>query len=327
MKHVFTIILLFITTLAIKAQAPRLEATLDSMTIAMGGQVGLNIKVAFAEAEQPIILPLPDTLSAEVEIVEALKPDTTRNGNIIEVMQRYLITSFDSGLHYINPLSIVLTRSGDTLKTNELAINVVNPFQDIEVDQESGVAFITDIKDAIDAPFLLSELLHYWPWAVGILALVILIICGIILYKKYRNKQLGIVHEKPKEPCDVVALRELENIREAKLCQRNLFKEYYSGITDTLRKYVAERFNVSALECTTDEIIGNLENISTLDINSRNKLADVLRLADFVKFAKMEPLPDENDTSMKKAIEFVSETALVDEGKGENNKKSEEDAE
>ena len=159
----------------------------------------------------------------------------------------------------------------------------------------------------------------------GLVVLAALVVLGIYLYRKYRNKQLGIVPVKPKEPCDVVALRELEHIREEKLCQRNMFKEYYSGITDALRKYVAERFQVSALESTTDEIISELESISTLDFNSRNKLADVLRLADFVKFAKMEPLPDENDESMKKAIEFVSETAPIANELDANKKMKEEE--
>lgn len=311
MRQFFILILSLLSSLHIYAQEPRVTAELDSMTILMGGQVGLNIKLAFPESANVTLLPLADTLTAEVEVVEALKPDTSKSNGIVEIMQRYLLTSFDSGLHYIDPLEIAYTAEGDTIKTEALALNVVNPFQQLEIDEESGVARITDIKNAIDAPFLLSELLHYWPWAVGAIVVAALIFVGIYLYHKYRNQKLGIVASKPKEPCDVVALRELEQIREEKLCQRNMFKEYYSGITDTLRKYVAERFKISALESTTDEIIGALENVSTLDINSRNKLADVLQLADFVKFAKMEPLPDENDTSMKKAIEFVSETAQI----------------
>ena len=45
-----------------------------------------------------------------------------------------------------------------------------------------------DIKNAIDAPFLLSELLHYWPWAVGAIVVAALIFVGIYLYHKYRNQ-------------------------------------------------------------------------------------------------------------------------------------------
>lgn len=324
MKHVFISIFILISTL-LHAQAPRVSAQLDSMTILMGGQVGLNINIAFPENSNVTLVPLQDTLTAEVEVVEALKPDTTKSNGIVEVMQRYLLTSFDSGLHYVDPIIVGITENGDTIKTEAFALNVINPFQQLDIDEQSGVARITDIKDALDAPFLLSELLHYWPWAVGLVVLAALVVLGIYLYRKYRNKQLGIVPSKPKEPCDVVALRELEHIREEKLCQRNMFKEYYSGITDALRRYVAERFQVSALESTTDEIISELESISTLDFNSRNKLADVLRLADFVKFAKMEPLPDENDASMKKAIEFVSETAPIANELDANKKMKEEE--
>ena len=37
-------------------------------------------------------------------------------------------------------------------------------------------------------------------------------------------------------------------------------------------------------------------------------LRQILQLADFVKFAKMNPLPDENDLSMMNAYLFVNQT-------------------
>ena len=47
------------------------------------------------------------------------------------------------------------------------------------------------------------------------------------------------------------------------------------------------------------------------DSNNLKRLETILSLADLVKFAKMEPLPDENDMSIKYAIEIVKETAAT----------------
>lgn len=41
------------------------------------------------------------------------------------------------------------------------------------------------------------------------------------------------------------------------------------------------------------------------------QLKQILEMADFVKFAKMRPLPDDNEATMRDAITFVEETKLL----------------
>ncbi|HNS46712.1 MAG TPA: hypothetical protein PKH94_05690, partial [Bacteroidales bacterium] len=41
---------------------------------------------------------------------------------------------------------------------------------------------------------------------------------------------------------------------------------------------------------------------------TRSKLKEMLELADLVKFAKENPLPDQQERSMNQAIDFVKET-------------------
>ena len=290
----------------------RVQAELDSLTIVIGGQVGLNVKASYPEGSQPTYKQLTDSLTSDVEIVSASAIDTTIANGIIELEQRYILTSFDSGLHYIPPIEILDFGNGQTASTSEFALNVVNPFQNIQVDEENHTVPIFDVKDVKDSPFTFAELLQYLPLVIIVLVVIAVIIVAIHYYRKYKAKQSG-KPEKPKhvDPCDVVAMRELERIRDEKLWQKNRFKEYYSELTDTLRKYVSERYGVNAMESTTDEIMDSLADALKNDASDSTKLRSVLETADFVKFAKHEPLPDENDMALKHAIEFVEQTRNV----------------
>lgn len=302
------------------AQHAMVEAQLDSTTIFIGGQVGLNIRATYPTSVTAVLHQLNDTLTKEVEIVDVLPADTSVINGQIEIMQRYIVTSFDSGLHYVPPIDILEFADGEKASTQDFALNVVNPFQNIVVDPQTQSMQFFDVKDAMDAPFIFSELLEYLPWAFVALLAIALVMAIVIFYRRHLAKQKGVVVAKPKhvDPCDVVALTELARIKEEKLWQRNLFKEYYSDITDALRRYVSERFAVNALESTTDETMDSLKDALRDDKVNSDRLRKILEEADFVKFAKYEPLPDENEMAIKQAIEFVEATRIL--AQTENNK-------
>lgn len=302
-------------TCTLSAQTAGVHAQIDTMIIFIGAQTEMTIKAAFPQSENAMLRTLSDTITSEVEIVEALPADTQVMNNLIVIEQRYIITSFDSGMHYIPPIEVLELPDGSTYSTDPLALNVINPFQKIEVDEESGVAIITDVRAPHDAPFQLAELYKYIPYVLLAIVIIAAIILGIYYYRKYRMQQAGIEPKpkKPAEPCHVTALRELEHIKEEKLWQRNLVKQYYSDLTDTLRRYVSARFGTGAMESTTDEIIEDLSQHLPTSGQDVVKLQNILQLSDFVKFAKHEPLPDENDNALKQAFEFVNSTTLPTE--------------
>ncbi len=295
-----------------RAQKPIVRAELDSMTIFVAGQVGLNVIVVAKAGTNLQLVQLPDSLGEHVEVVSALPRDTIAQGDLVQYMQRYIITSFDTGLHLIPtlPVAIVEDSEDGNVSLPELTLKVVNPFQQIDVDEQSGVAKIFDINNAEDAPFQWSELLIYWPWLVGIIIFLILLAVCVKLYLKYgRRMDNGQkVELKPDEPCEVIALRELERIRTEKLWQHNRVKDYYSELTDTLRRYISARFDINALESTSAELIEALQS-SLKDVPSAASDLDyILSQADFVKFAKHEPLPSENDKVISVAVQFVENT-------------------
>jgi hypothetical protein len=126
-------------------------------------------------------------------------------------------------------------------------------------------------------------------------------------------------------PAHVTALAALEKLRVAHLWQYGKTKEYHSQLSDILRIYIQDRWDIIAMEMITDDIIESLVN-TNVNGDDRQLLLNVLRITDMVKFAKYEPLPDENDLAMKHAVAFVMSTRQSDDElsrtNGDTNKKT-----
>ena len=116
----------------------------------------------------------------------------------------------------------------------------------------------------------------------------------------------------PPAPPHVEAIRALEGLHNQKLWQNNKHKAYYSGLTDILRRYLAGRYGIGALEMTSDEII---DAVRPLDLprKSAMELTALLREADLVKFAKATPEAARNEEAYQWAYYFVEETKPVEE--------------
>ena len=110
---------------------------------------------------------------------------------------------------------------------------------------------------------------------------------------------------------DIIDLSKIDEIKQQKLWQQGLNKEYYTLITETLRRYIVERFGINAMEMTSGEIL-DLIHKHTDTLSVYDNLKQIMELADFVKFAKWSPLPDENDLSMMNAYLFVNQTKIVE---------------
>jgi len=105
------------------------------------------------------------------------------------------------------------------------------------------------------------------------------------------------------------AIQALHELKDSKLWQQGQEKAYYTTLTEILREYIDERFHINAMEMTSSQIIETLHrNEETKAVN--RQLRDILEMADFVKFAKMNPLPDENDLSLMNAYLFINQTKV-----------------
>jgi len=298
-KIIIGIVSLWISVLSAPAQPPVIKAVMDSTSILIGHQTQIHVEVA-ANKNQPLQIPvITDTLMTGVEVLAMSKIDTTDLGNDrFQLKYHYLITSFDSALYLLPPFRVI---SGpDTAYSESLALNVST----LQVDTVSKKFY--DIKGVIEPKFVWGDylpLIMGMIWGIGLIALIV-----FIIYRLVNNKPIiPFKKEEPYVPPHTRAINELDKIKAQKLWQIGKVKEYHSDITDILRKYIDERFDIPALEMTSGEILDKIKGYSEADASYDN-LKQILIVADFVKFAKYNPFPDENELSLTNAYLFVNQT-------------------
>ena len=284
-------------------QQLRVEASLDTTRMLIGDQINLTLlleKPAEVEIGFPVVA---NNISEYIEILKQSPVDTIQlENNAIRLTQKLLITSFDSGEHRIPPFWFRMNINGksDSIPSNELFIRVYT----MEIDTTRGP---TDIKMPYDAPVTLKEVT---PWILGIL-LVAGIIFFIFYYISRRKRNLPIfsLPVKPAEPPHVIALRNLDRIRDEKIWQKDKIKEFYSQVTDVLRLYIEGQYNIPAPEYTTEETLRAVSaQPDLISEKARARLSQILPLADLVKFAKYQPLPDDHNLTLVNAYFFVNDT-------------------
>ena len=303
--HISCILLLFLASLPVTrvfAQQTLVDVKIDVAFILIGEQTMLNLSVT-TDKDKQVIIPLPPrTLIDGVEVLNITPPDTTDiKNNRITISYDLLITSFDSAL-YLLPAFIAIDGL-DTLYSNQVALKVSSP----DVDLENPEVYY-DIKNIWRPPFVISD---YFAIIYGILFTLFLICVIGYFVQRMRNrpkKTAEDVKEAPKLPPHEQAMKELKEIREQKLWQQGRNKEYFTEITDTLRRYITSRYGKSAMEKTSTEILEILRDEEPGNKEVYDTLKQILILSDFVKFAKLHPLPDENEISMFNANLFVEQT-------------------
>lgn len=307
MKLKIKILFLFVLalgTFTTYAQRIKATASIDSTNILLGDQVRLFLEIDHPKNIQVEFPRVPDTIAGNIEVISRFETDTFEMDN--EAFQKqirsYLITSFDSGSYRIPPFwfKVELDDRLDSIPTNGVTLNV----HTIPIDTTRGP---TDIKLPYDAPVTLKEVI---PYILGIILIgAILFFILYAIKRKKNNQPIFVMPKKPKEPAHIVALRELDRIKKEKIWQQGKTKQYYSDVTEALRKYIEDRFDIPAMEQTSDETIESFRNRrDLLKDKTFENLRQLLKLADLVKFAKYKPLPDDDNMTLVNAYFFVNDT-------------------
>ena len=281
-----------------------ITSAFDSTRIYIGDQIKFTVTY---DKPSNLKLNLPvfkDTLCKNIEILSGPHVDSTASQNgRIKIIQKYLITSFDSGHYNVKPI-FAETRSAEGIKR---FYSDYTPLQVMRVNiaPPDTTAKIFDIVSPYKAPLTMGEVL---PW------LLILIIAGIITwaavryFRKLKKAEPGSEPYIPPDPAHVIAFRELEILKNEELWQKGEVKKYYTRLTEILRQYLENRFRVFSLELTTSETLDALLKTGFKKNGSYNELKSVLTGADLVKFAKYKPEPSENEAHYQSSWNFVQLT-------------------
>jgi len=296
--------LIFLQSLnPVLAQQVKVSASLERDSIWLGDQIKMILVAEYPIGTTLSFPQLKDSLGNGVEVLSRSARDSSKIGDgMLQMRQSYLITAFDSGPHPIAPfLFAIHTKiTPDSLRSNSLRLFVKVP----PVDLKKGFA---DIKKPYGAPITFKEIA---PWILGIILIASIVF--LILYainRKRKNIPLFALPVKPKLPPHVVALSELNKLKEEQLWQHDKVKDYYTRLTDIIRVYLEERYQVPAMEQTTQEILSEFKGENS-QIKGKlfTGLQKTLDTSDLVKFAKYTPLADENHIVLVHAYTLVEET-------------------
>lgn len=320
LKKISFLLLLLLTLLSAKAQQSiSVKASIDSTSLMIGQQTLYHLDVSGPVGLRYIFPFFGDTLTDKVMIVQKSKLDTIHmNDQRIDLRMDYLITSFDSGLYYLPPVKILAGK--DSVESNYLSLKVIT----LDVDTTKMQYY--DIKGAQKPPFVLSDYMVEFMLFLLVYALVLTLI-WFRLRKKYPRDKVADIAPELLLPPHIVALMELDKLRSEKIWKQGKNKRYFTELSDVLRRYIERRFQINALEMTTEEILTIFKRDKTTQSVYQN-LSQILQLADLVKFAKIEPLESENELSIMNSYLFINQTKLeevksIDEQKEELNKESE----
>lgn len=305
MKRILFLIILVTSALGLYAQVS-VEAMIDSIQILVGQQAHVTLTAVAKEnskVEFPQFKPT-QMITPGVEVLgsQELVSQQEDNGFVTRATV-YTLTSFDDTLYYLPPMTVKI--DGKPYKSKSLALKVLT----IDVDTTNVDQFFGP-KDVQDNPFQWSDWsLTFW---LSVLMLVLLAIC-YYLYLRMRDNKPIITHIRivKKLLPHQKAMQQIEQIKAEKMVTAEDSKEYYTRLTDTIRKYIEERYGFSAMEMTSSEIIAKL--METQDEGALSELRHLFLTADLVKFAKYSTLINENDMNLVNAIDFINQTKLENE--------------
>jgi hypothetical protein len=312
MRSILCGLLIMIFAHSLKAQ--NVTIALDTNAIALGDQTIFTVAATRDPMDGSGSFSFPiwgDTLTGGLEIIKVAGEDTLavelaggRTG--IQVIQKLLVTHWDSGFHAIAPIQMRWNK--DTLESNALSIQVLMP----EPGKTGEIAGHAPIRLT---SWSWQERVRQWlPW---VLISVLIFGLGVWLFKKWQKRVPKQTTDRelptaPLEPAHIIALRTLEAIQSNAVWKNGQVKMHHAASSEALRLYLEHRFNFPALERSTTEIKQAIKRLP-LRGGEIETLIEVLTLADLVKFAKFTPEISDHERIVTRSIAFVENTIPSEE--------------
>ncbi len=303
------IALTFLCTLNFASAKVTVTAKLDSVNLLMGNMTTLGLEVVQDKGKPggfPMFRNVDPSLGYvgvcgdSIELRTSFKADTVELGSgRIQINYKVPLQAFDSGTYRLP--EFVYVSESDTARSNALTLQVV-PVKVTADDPIAGFAPVAEPEGKKFFDFVPDWLADFW-WIIIIAVVAI----AAFIWAMRRYKKEGTVLKKKPEPTPYeTAMKNLRELKARNLWEQGMEKEYFTRLTDILRIYLDKRFGINAMEMTTREIMDRLYESDVKD--KRDYVRQILSVADFVKFAKVRPLPADNIAAYENAVKFVEET-------------------
>ncbi|MDO8368711.1 MAG: hypothetical protein Q7T20_18070 [Saprospiraceae bacterium] len=278
--------------LPLQAQA-QAELRSDSNHVETGNPFHLHLRL-------PATLGKPDSLNFEVWR-NFLPPQNIVDQTAWQADGQFYIKKvtalfFDEDSIQLPPLPIAL-RNGDSVLTNALQFVVTaTPSPDDLND-------MAPIKDIHREP---THWTDYLPWILGGLGVLALVV--LMYWWANRKSEAKILSRSIETPPHELAIKKLNALAQKQLIFNGFVKEHYVELTFILREYLEKRFEVPALESTTEETVGYLEG-RDFPRKYSQELQHLLEQADLAKFAKIIPPESFHAEALETSRKIILQTS------------------
>jgi hypothetical protein len=254
-----------------------------------------------------------------------------------------LLTVFETGEQDLPSMPVVyIDRDGATrtVETAPLSIEVVSVLPEDAAEPK-------DIKGPVSVPKRWKDLILSYALLIGLVAgaatsvmlsvvrreqieaffvrvysriagpvrrLILMLLAALGLIHREREKLFDIEVSEPDLDPEVAALLELDRIDALGLLEREMAKEHYTLVSESLRRYLERKYDVLAMESPTSFTLEALEGRG-INPEGLELTGEVLEEGDMVKFAKFMPGPVSSGSLTERARRIVGLTGTVQAGR------------
>jgi len=284
-----------------KAGVPAVEvrAKTDRTTATISQPITYTLSALYPK-EITIAMPEVGPQIAGLRIVDFGEEGPKDIDNRREFIKWYKLQADIIGSYIIPAMTVSCADDNGTLKelkTPQIFLEVTSALTDEKGDRQQD---IIDIKPLQEVPRDLRPFMI----AGGIVLVLLATSAGAFFYFKKRKR--GALELQ--RPAHVIALEELEKLQREKLIEKGVVREHYFRLSDIFRHYIENRFSISAVEQTTQELLPAIRKLGGLSEKAQADIKEVLFHSDMVKFAKYIPAEDENEQSHRKVVGVINET-------------------
>ena len=273
--------------LAVRVDLSRMEMTTAQQT-------SLKLTVTTPE-EYQVELPDFSEKLGDFTIVESRPVRQELKNRRLVRQKSWLLEPFLSGSYIIPEITIrARGESGE--------LSVIIPEIQVTVTSLLGK---DDNRAADIAPMLLPrpDYLYYY-----LAAGLVLLVAGLFAFYWFRLRKPPEPPPLPPLPPHVAAGRALDELLARNLLEQGKIREFYQAISAILRKYIETRFQLRAVEQTTEEFFAGLRSSSLFTAEQKMLLKKFLEHCDLVKFAKHQPAKEETEKTITFCREFITNT-------------------
>ena len=251
--------------------------------------------------------PLETMDGGPIEFLESeLDTVRSRDGRMEQIDLHLTYTVFDQGRFGIKTVVEVEEADGPVLlaPSDSMAFTV-------QYVAEADTTRCEVMPDAAyeNEPYTFWEIFRWVLLALLVAAAVAAIVW--IAKRRKEHKPIVVLPKAKPVPADRRALNELETLRRKELWQKGRVKKYYTDMTDIVRRFLHNMYDIAATEMTSKQTLRAFHRCADWSQEGETLLTDLLHQADMVKFAKSQPESYEHDAAMQNAINFVRQVATT----------------